>query len=76
MNREFWRATLERAIKTAAQIVVLTIGGDVVNAFDLDWKNIAGLALGGAVLSVFTSLASSGLGGDNGPSLGGQERLP
>ena len=74
-RRAYWRAVAERAIKTAAQVAVLTIGGDVVNAFDLEWENILGLSLGGALLSVLTSLASSELGGDSGPSIGGQELL-
>lgn len=73
---DYWRAVAERAIKTAAQVAVLTIGGDVVDAFDLDWKNIVGLALGGALLSILTSLASISLGGDHGPSIGGAELLP
>lgn len=54
----FWRDTCERALKTAAQAVILALGGGAVNVLTLDWATLAGAAGGGALLSVLTSLAS------------------
>jgi hypothetical protein len=68
-NKSFWKATAERAIKSAAQGLVLLIGGDVVfNAFEFDWEVAGGVTLGAAVLSVLTSIGSAAVTGD-GPSL-------
>lgn len=58
----FWREAFERATKTAAQAAVLVIGADQVNAFSVDWGDVAGFAAGGFVLSVLTSIASKPIG--------------
>ena len=56
---QFWRETLERAIKTAAQSTILALGiGEGFNVFSMDWKLAAGFAGGGLILSVLTALAS------------------
>jgi hypothetical protein len=68
MNRAYLLAVLDRAIKSAAQSAVLVFGADQVDALHADWELVGGFALGGFVLSVLTSLASSGIG-HNGPSL-------
>lgn len=72
----FWKAAAERAIKTAAQFLVLAyFGGDVAfNVFEADFANMSGVALGAVLLSVLTSLASAGLT-DGNPSLGNAEVL-
>jgi hypothetical protein len=64
----FWRAAAERAVKTGAQAVltVYFVGDVALNAFEADWVNMAGIGLGGAALSVLTSLASAV--GDGNPS--------
>lgn len=55
----FWREVLERAIKTAAQGVLLGLGiGEGYNLFDLDLGVALGFAGGGFLLSVLTSIAS------------------
>lgn len=60
-----WVADLvDRAVKTAAQAALLTLGADAVNAFTVDWADVAGMALGGAVLSLLTNLAHRGLSGE------------
>jgi hypothetical protein len=66
----FWKAATERAIKSAAQFVILAyFGGDVLfNVFQADWANMAGVAAGAMLLSYLTSLASAGLT-DGSPSL-------
>jgi hypothetical protein len=77
---KFWKAATERAVKSGAQFVVLTIGGgavagatgnETINAFLLDYPTLGGVFLGGAILSYLTSLISAPLGGD-GPSLAGE----
>jgi hypothetical protein len=66
----FWKQAAERAIKSAAQAVLgLLVGAQAFNAWDADWKKAAGVALGGAILSVLTSLASAGVGRSGSPSL-------
>ena len=68
MSKAYLLAVLERAVKTAAQAALLVLGADQINAMHANWGDVAGFALGGFVLSVLTSLASSGFGG-NGPSV-------
>lgn len=50
----------DRAVKSAGHAVVLALGADQVNALQADWQLVGGFALGGAVLSIATSFASSG----------------
>ena len=69
-TKVFWKATAERAIKTAAQTAATVIGGNVVNAWELDYGQIAGVTLGGAILSVLTSIGSAKVTNNPGPSLG------
>lgn len=72
----FWIATGERALKTAAQapLVAWAVGDGIMSAFEVDYAAAAGIALGGAVLSVLTSLASIPIGGA-GPSLTSAEQI-
>lgn len=70
--RAYVSAILERAIKSAAQSALLAVGASATGAIDLlhsDWQTILGLAGGGFVLSMLTSIASSGFGDNPGPSL-------
>ena len=70
LSRRFWRETAERSMKTAAQSALLVVGADQINAFAAGWADVAGFAVGGAVLSVLTSVASKRLGDDDStPSL-------
>lgn len=64
MSRLFWRETVERAVKTAAQSATAAIGQDVLgfDVFAADWSNVAGFAAGGFVLSIITSIGSRNLG--------------
>lgn len=58
----FWRDACERAIKTSAQAVALALGGGAFNALTVDWATIGGSALGGALLSLLTSIGSNAIG--------------
>ena len=70
--RNRWRgyalAVLERAVKTAAQAALLVIGADQLNALAANWLDVLGFAAGGFVLSILTSLATSGVGQEEPPT--------
>jgi len=66
----FWKETVDRAVKSAAQAVILGLGlGEGLNAFAVDWRLAAGFALGGAFLSILTSVISAPFGRRGGASL-------
>jgi hypothetical protein len=69
----FWHSTAERALKTAAQVLVTFLGADLVDVFAVDWQRAAGVAVGAAVISVLTSVASAQVGEPNSPSLVAEE---
>jgi hypothetical protein len=66
----FLRETIERAVKSAAQAVLLAWGGgDLIgDLFALDWQIALGAAGGGAILSILTSIVSLPVGADDSPS--------
>jgi hypothetical protein len=70
-THQFWAATFERAVKTAAQACVALIGTGAVGVTSLDWAQIGSVALTAAVVSLLTSLASDRIG-EPGPSLVGE----
>lgn len=70
---QFWKATAERAVSTAAQAALAGIGTDLVGVLDMDAVGILSLAGGGAVLSVLKSIAATAATGS--PSIGGGETL-
>ncbi|MGH3878080.1 MAG: holin [Actinophytocola sp.] len=66
----FWKQTAERAVKTAAQVLLLLWASDgVFNILTVDPTTAAGVAAGGAVLSVLTSLVSLPVGPKGSPSM-------
>jgi hypothetical protein len=67
----FWRAALERALRTIAQtLLALWAGAGALDAFSIDFGEAAGVALGAALLSLLTSLVAEGVSPATGPSLG------
>ena len=70
---QFWKATAERAIATAAQSALAALGTDLMGVLDMDAVAILSLAGGGAVLSILKSIAATAATGS--PSLGGGETL-
>lgn len=78
----FWRAAIERAVKSGAQGAGLAwFGSDagLANLYGFDWQVGLGAAGGMALLSLLTSLGSGAVpaGDSRGmPSLTGAERLP
>lgn len=55
----FWKDALERAIKTAAQTVLVFVGLDGGGLLTLNWT-VAGAAIGGSVIASFATSAVSG----------------
>lgn len=64
----FWKATIERMIRTFAQAVLALLGGDGLGLLDVDWGqalSVGGLA---AVVALLTAVATSGAG-EEGPGV-------
>ena len=70
---QFWKATAERAIATAAQSALAALGTDLVGVLDIDAVAVLSLAGGGAILSILKSIAATAATGS--PSIGGGEVL-
>ena len=69
VSRKFWRETLERAVKTAAQASVALLTADgVLGLLDVNWTDGASVVGLAAVVSVLTSVASEPFGPGDSPS--------
>lgn len=64
----FWRATIERAVKTFAQSAAALLVGNGTGLLDTDWVGVLSVSGLAAVVSVLTSVGSDALTG-NGPSI-------
>jgi hypothetical protein len=63
LTRAFWLEAADRAVKSAAQAVILGLGlSEGLDLFTIDWRLAAGIAGGGAFLSLLTSLISARAG--------------
>lgn len=71
----FWKASAERAIRTAAQVAIVTAGADQLDVRTADWSEIAAMSLGGAILSVLMSIGADAWTG-TGPSVTNAEVIP
>jgi len=70
----FWKAAGERAVKTAAQTLVLLIGTGAVGITALNWPELLSLTATAALLSVLTSVVSGA--SDGNPSATNAETTP
>lgn len=69
-TKSFWKQTAERAIKSAVQMALLmTAGATGFDLFTLDPVRLGLGALGAALLSVLTSIASAPFGNTGTPSV-------
>jgi hypothetical protein len=69
-TKSFWTQTIERAVKSAVQMALLmTAGATGFDLFTLDAGRLALGALGAAILSILTSIASAPFGNPSSPSL-------
>ena len=57
MNNQFWKATLNRAVRTIAQTAVAMIGTAVVMS-DVKWEMVISASLLSGILSVLTSIST------------------
>ncbi|WP_155373269.1 holin [Catellatospora vulcania] len=75
LNKMFWIASAERAIKTFVQALIAAFGvGQVsgavgVDVAAIDWRGALSLAFSAALLSVLMSVGSGPIGVANSPSL-------
>lgn len=58
LSKEFWVATLERAIKTFAQTLLALLGTDAVGVLNADFTQSLLASLAAAGLSVLTSIST------------------
>ena len=65
----FWKETVERAIKTAAQAGLAFFVVGETGIATVDWATVGGVAAVAAIASVLTSLASAPFGPAHSPSL-------
>lgn len=70
----FWRATVERAVKTFAQALLALIGTGAVGVTALNWPQLLSVSATAALLSVLTSVASGATDGN--PSATNAEVTP
>lgn len=70
-TRVFWMETADRAVRTLAQtmLALWVVGDQMLNVFQFDWTNAAGIALGALVVSVANSLVAANMGPRKTPSL-------
>lgn len=62
-TRAFWLDAGERALKATAQTLLsLWVLGGAFNILTVSWGPAVGVSLGAAVLSLLTSIVSSGFG--------------
>ena len=57
MNTEFWRAAAIRAIRTAAQTAIATIGTSAMLS-EINWSAVASTTAVATILSLLTSIAT------------------
>jgi hypothetical protein len=66
---KFWKQAAERAVKSAAQALLLLWAADAgFNVISADLGVAGGTAAGAAVLSLLTSVVTSGMGEKDSPS--------
>ena len=53
---KYWAFAGERALKTAAQTAVATIGIGVTGVFEVDWLNLVSVTALSALMSLLTSV--------------------
>lgn len=66
----FLKATLERAVRTAAQAAVGLVAGDGLGVLDVDWGVVGSVSGLAAIVSVLMSVAAGAVSPSTGPSFG------
>ncbi len=68
-SASFWRQSAERMAKTFAQTLITVLGTGATDLLNVGWKQALSVAALATILSLLTSIVSSGVGPDDGPSL-------
>lgn len=58
-SKAFWMDATERAIKTFAQVILALGVAGALDAFEVDWVKVLGVALGAVILSYASSIVSA-----------------
>lgn len=61
-TKAFWKATLERLVRTFAQAVLGVVSADQLGVLDVDWGQAASVGALASVLALLTAVATSGAG--------------
>lgn len=64
----FWKATLERMLRTFAQVLLATLGLESAGIVHSNWREGLSLAGGAALLTALTAVSTS-VPGPDGPGL-------
>jgi hypothetical protein len=59
LTYKFWEEALQRSVRTFAQTTISLIGISSFSVWSLDWKNVVGVGLGSAFVSLLMSLDRS-----------------
>lgn len=70
---KFWKQTIERAIRTAAQALLALWGTQVAGVLDVDWVQAASVSALAALMSVLMSIVATGVGDHESPSFVGDK---
>ncbi len=65
----FWKDAAERAVKTFAQVAATFLVVGTTGVLEVDWLQVVSVSGVAALVSVLTSLASSGIGTEGTASL-------
>ena len=57
-NKLFWKASLNRAIRTMAQTALANIAGTAICLADVNWLYVLSVSVLAGILSVLTSIAT------------------
>jgi hypothetical protein len=58
-SKAFWMDATERAVKTFAQVILALGVAGALDAFEVDWVKVLGVALGAVILSLASSIVSA-----------------
>ena len=58
-SKAFWMDATERAVKTFAQVILALGVAGALDAFEVDWIKVLGVALGAVILSLASSIVSA-----------------
>lgn len=73
-SKDFWAASLERAVTAFAAALLAAVGSNEIGVLDIDWTASASLAATTAVISILTSIVSAGSSETNSVAMFGPER--